>query len=110
MDELAKQGITILMVSSDMEEVLGMSDRVVVMHERKIRGILSAPNSARNAIGLLMTGHDTGCPRGYNHRRCTGALAEVRHRFASPTAQHASIARRIGNRRIGLASMSHLQT
>ena len=30
------------MVSSDMEEVIGMSDRVVVMHERRIKGILAA--------------------------------------------------------------------
>ena len=36
------QGITILMVSSDMEEVIGMSDRVVVMHERRINGVLRA--------------------------------------------------------------------
>ena len=41
MAALAAQGITILMVSSDMEEVLGMSDRVVVMHERRIRGVLA---------------------------------------------------------------------
>jgi ribose transport system ATP-binding protein len=34
---LAEQGIAIIMVSSDMEEVIGMSDRVVVMHERRIR-------------------------------------------------------------------------
>jgi len=31
----------IIMVSSDMEEVIGMSDRVVVMHERRIRGVLA---------------------------------------------------------------------
>ena len=40
MAELADQGITILMVSSDMEETIGMSDRVVVMHERKLKGVL----------------------------------------------------------------------
>jgi ribose transport system ATP-binding protein len=58
MDELAKAGITILMVSSDMEEVLGMSDRMVVMHERKIRGILSRKDFSQERVGLLMTGHD----------------------------------------------------
>jgi ribose transport system ATP-binding protein len=57
MDELAKSGITIIMVSSDMEEVLGMSDRVVVMHERKIRGILPRADFSPERIGLLMTGH-----------------------------------------------------
>ena len=42
MAELADAGIAILMVSSDMEEVIGMSDRVVVMHERRISGIVTA--------------------------------------------------------------------
>jgi ribose transport system ATP-binding protein len=37
MAALVDQGITILMVSSEMEEVIGMSDRVVVMHERRIK-------------------------------------------------------------------------
>jgi ribose transport system ATP-binding protein len=58
MDALAKSGITILMVSSEMEEVLGMSDRMVVMHERKIRGVLSRSEFSQERIGLLMTGHD----------------------------------------------------
>jgi ribose transport system ATP-binding protein len=65
MDELAKSGITIIMVSSDMEEVLGMSDRMVVMHERKIRGILSRSEFSQEQVGLLMTGHDKSnslCP------------------------------------------------
>jgi ribose transport system ATP-binding protein len=62
MDELAKSGITILMVSSDMEEVLGMSDRMVVMHERKIRGIISRAEFSPERVGLLMTGHDKDCP------------------------------------------------
>ena len=40
MAALADEGLTILMVSSEMEEVLGMSDRVVVMRERRIAGVL----------------------------------------------------------------------
>ncbi len=60
MDELARSGITILMVSSDMEEVLGMSDRMVVMHERKIRGILSRADFSPERVGLMMTGLDSG--------------------------------------------------
>ena len=62
MDELAKAGITILMISSEMEEVLGMSDRMVVMHERKIRGILSRNEFSQERVGLLMTGHDKPTP------------------------------------------------
>jgi ribose transport system ATP-binding protein len=56
MADLAAQGITILMVSSDMEEVLGMSDRVVVMHERLIRGILPRTQLTQERIASLMTG------------------------------------------------------
>jgi ribose transport system ATP-binding protein len=59
MDALAKAGITILMVSSEMEEVLGMSDRTVVMHERRIRGILTRSEFSQERVGLMMTGHDS---------------------------------------------------
>jgi ribose transport system ATP-binding protein len=57
MAELAAQGITILMVSSEMEEVIGMSDRVVVMQERRVRGILERAELSAHRIGQLMTGH-----------------------------------------------------
>ena len=58
MTELAAQGITILMVSSDMEEVIGLCDRVIVMHERKIKGILPRALATQERIGSLMTGRD----------------------------------------------------
>ena len=60
MAELADQGITILMVSSDMEETIGMSDRVVVMHERKLKGVLERDELTQLAIAGLMTGRDPG--------------------------------------------------
>ncbi len=56
MAELAADGITVLMVSSDMEEVLGMSDRVVVMHEKRVRGILPREGLTQQRIATLMTG------------------------------------------------------
>lgn len=40
MEKLAEQGVAILMVSSEMEEILSMSDRVLVMHDGEIRGEL----------------------------------------------------------------------
>jgi ribose transport system ATP-binding protein len=56
MADLAARGITILMVSSEMEEVIGMSDRVVVMHERRIIDILHRDQLTQERIGALMTG------------------------------------------------------
>ena len=44
MDELAGEGAAILMISSDLEEMLGMSDRVLVLHEGRLAGELSAPS------------------------------------------------------------------
>jgi ribose transport system ATP-binding protein len=56
MDRLASQGIAILMISSDLEEVLGMSDRVLVMHQGAIAGELSRAKMTEEAIMLLATG------------------------------------------------------
>lgn len=53
---LVEEGITILMVSSDMEEIIGMSDRVAVMHERRIKGVLSRERLSQERIATLMTG------------------------------------------------------
>jgi ribose transport system ATP-binding protein len=60
MATLASEGITILMVSSDMEEILGMSDRVVVMHERRIKGVLERGQLSQHSIATLMTGANRG--------------------------------------------------
>jgi len=58
--DLAAAGITILLVSSEMEEVIGMSDRVVVMHEGRITGILEREELNQETIALMMTGKPTG--------------------------------------------------
>jgi ribose transport system ATP-binding protein len=55
MAALAEQGLTILMVSSEMEEVLGMSDRVVVMRDRRIEGVLPRAGLTAESIARLMT-------------------------------------------------------
>ena len=60
MASLAEQGITILMVSSDLEETIGMSDRVVVMHERRLKGVLERHELTQLAIAGLMTGLSQG--------------------------------------------------
>jgi ribose transport system ATP-binding protein len=53
---LAAAGLAILMVSSEMEEVLGLSDRVVVMRERRIAGVLERGALTAARVGRLMTG------------------------------------------------------
>jgi len=53
MRRLAEQGVAILMISSDMEEILGNSDRVAVMHEGRISGILDRPECSQEAIMRL---------------------------------------------------------
>lgn len=37
-NELIKEGISVIMVSSELKEIIGMADRVIVMHEGKIKG------------------------------------------------------------------------
>jgi len=54
-DKLAKQGVAILFVSSDMEEVLSLSDRVIVMHEGQITGKLTKSELSEEAVMRLAT-------------------------------------------------------
>jgi inositol transport system ATP-binding protein len=39
--EMARNGVAIIMISSEMPEVLGMSDRIMVMHEGRVTGFLN---------------------------------------------------------------------
>lgn len=56
MEELADQGVAILFVSSEMEEILGMSDRALVMHEGRITGELKRDELSEEAVMQLATG------------------------------------------------------
>ena len=56
MRQLADRGVAILMISSDMEEVLGISDRIAVMHEGKITGILNREEFTEENIMHLAVG------------------------------------------------------
>jgi len=53
---LADSGVAILMISSEMEEVLGASDRVAVMHEGAIAGVLERRQCTEEAIMHLAVG------------------------------------------------------
>ena len=56
MNELAEKGVSIIMISSDLEEVLGMSDRIVVMHEGSTSGMLEITEATQEKIMALATG------------------------------------------------------
>ena len=57
MRRLAESGVAIIMISSDMEEILGESDRVAVMHEGAITGVLERQECSEEAIMKLAVGH-----------------------------------------------------
>lgn len=56
MNRLAENGAAIIMISSELPEVLGMSDRILVMHEGRVAGELSREEATQEAIMHLATG------------------------------------------------------
>lgn len=54
--ELADGGMGVIMVSSEMEEIMGLSDRVLVMHEGRCTGILDSTEISEQNIMHLATG------------------------------------------------------
>lgn len=55
MSRLAKQGMAILMISSELPEVLGMSDRVLVMHSGRLTATLDRADATPESVGAAMT-------------------------------------------------------
>jgi ABC-type sugar transport system ATPase subunit len=56
MNDLSEAGIAIITISSDLEEVLGMSDRVMVMHEDRSVCTLDIAEATQERIMALATG------------------------------------------------------
>jgi len=56
MNELVRNGVCILMISSELPEVLGMCDRILVMHEGRLAGELSRDEASQEKIMRLATG------------------------------------------------------
>jgi rhamnose transport system ATP-binding protein len=57
MVDLAARGLAIILISSELPEILGMSDRVVVMQAGKISGVLSQQEATQHRILTLALGH-----------------------------------------------------
>jgi rhamnose transport system ATP-binding protein len=58
MGELAARGLAILMISSELPEVLGMSDRIVVMHGGSVTGTLDRAEATPQRVLELALGHE----------------------------------------------------
>ena len=56
MGELVAEGLAVVMVSSELPEILGMSDRIAVMHEGRIRRIFARAEATPEAIVTAATG------------------------------------------------------
>ena len=59
MNKLAAEGVAIIMVSSELPEVLGMSDRILVMHEGQVGGIVDRAEATQEKLMALATGMKT---------------------------------------------------
>lgn len=55
-NKLAERGVAVIMVSSELPEVIGMSDRVMVVHEGRVSGILDKAEATQENIMVLATG------------------------------------------------------
>ena len=56
MNELVRRGVAVLMISSELPEVLGMCDRILVMHEGRLAGELSRVEATQERVMRLATG------------------------------------------------------
>ncbi|MBR7185189.1 MAG: ABC transporter ATP-binding protein [Clostridia bacterium] len=57
LNEQKQKGVGILFIGEDLDVLLSISDRIMVMHEGKIMGILDAVSTTKEEVGLLMLGH-----------------------------------------------------
>jgi rhamnose transport system ATP-binding protein len=60
MSELAQQGLAILMISSDLPEIFGMSDRIIVMHGGSVAGEMDRAAATPEHVLELALGHAAG--------------------------------------------------
>lgn len=56
LEEAKKKGAGVLLVSAELEEIISLSDRIIVVHEGKITGEMPAHEANENNLGLLMMG------------------------------------------------------
>ena len=57
-NKLSEQGVAIIMISSELPEILGMSDRILVIHQGEINGELDAKTATQEQILYLAAGYN----------------------------------------------------
>lgn len=55
-NDLAAKGVAVIMVSSELPEVLGMSDRIMVVREGEVSGIIDGKEADQAKVMTLATG------------------------------------------------------
>jgi simple sugar transport system ATP-binding protein len=55
--EERNEGAAILLISEELDEIFGISDRIAVLYEGRIMGILPAVEATSEQVGLMMAGH-----------------------------------------------------
>jgi len=55
--EMRDAGVGVLLVSSELDEIMSLSDRIAVIYRGEILAVLDAAEASREEIGLLMAGH-----------------------------------------------------
>ena len=60
LEKAKKEGSGVLLVSAELEEIISLSDRIIVIHEGKITGEMMASEANENNLGLLMMGGTKG--------------------------------------------------
>ncbi len=90
----ADRGIAVLLISSELEEILALADRIVVIHAGRIRGEMARADADIERIGLLMGGSCDDVMR----RRPRRAMAVGAPRATAGSLYAASVARRAGPR------------
>ena len=67
LQDVKEQGLGVLLVSAELEEVMSLSDRIIVMHEGKITGRMNAEDADEETLGLLMMGGHNAEEKGEQH-------------------------------------------
>lgn len=63
-NKFKQEGLSIILISSEMPEVMGMSDRILVMHEGRISGEFSANNVTQEMLMAAAVGKQYGATVG----------------------------------------------